>query len=111
MAKKELFSTSLQKKSEIAKGLSHPARLAILEFLGQQSACVPTELVELLALNRGTVKQHLDELKKLQWIKSAIREDRLVWCLNLSQIKRDIESLTSFVKSCEEDARKCSDCC
>ena len=94
MSKVDEFSTELQNLSFTAKGLSHPARIAIIRFIANEETCIPIELTQELPLSRGTVKQHLDELKSRGWIKTTLVNDKAVICLNKEKLKTELSQLT-----------------
>ena len=93
MSKVDEFSEELQSLAYIAKGLSHPARIAIIHFLSNQNSCIPIDLSQELPLSRGTVKQHLDELKERGWVKTMLANDKAVICLDKDKIKSDMKLL------------------
>ena len=41
------------------KALGHPARIAILQYIISQKACICNDLVEELGLAQATISQHL----------------------------------------------------
>ena len=61
--KSEIFSESEQDIANLAKALSHPARIAILKKLAESDSCICGEIVEDIPLAQSTVSQHLKELK------------------------------------------------
>jgi len=67
--------------AQLAKGLAHPARAAILRILAQRSACVCGELVEELPLAQSTVSQHLAQMKRAGIIKGEIDGPRVCYCI------------------------------
>src|SRR5690349_6724236 len=70
--KHEEFSVKHNRISRYAKALSHPARVAILNFLVKKNACVCGDIVDELPLSQSTVSQHLKELKEAGLIKGDI---------------------------------------
>lgn len=81
-SKKQEFSISEIKASEIAKALSHPARVAILKYLSEQKFCICNDLVEHLPLSQSTVSQHLKELKNAGLIHGEIDGPRVCYCID-----------------------------
>ena len=61
--KADLFPDRLAALASRAKALAHPARLAILQTLGQRGTCVCGEVVDVLPLAQATVSQHLRTLR------------------------------------------------
>ncbi|MBI9055586.1 MAG: winged helix-turn-helix transcriptional regulator [Bacteroidales bacterium] len=79
--KTDLFDADLQKLSEIAKVMSHPARLAILRYLAKCKSCISGDISNEIPLSRTTVSQHLQELKKAGLIKGEIDGLKVNYCL------------------------------
>jgi DNA-binding transcriptional ArsR family regulator len=61
LSKKRSFGTRENQIAEIAKALAHPARVAILQFLAKENACLCGDIVEHIPLSQATVSQHLAE--------------------------------------------------
>ncbi|MCL3782395.1 ArsR family transcriptional regulator [Prolixibacteraceae bacterium JC049] len=96
MIKKELFNDSLQQLAEIARALSHPARLQILQYLASQSSCISGDISNELPLSRTTVSQHLQELKKLGIIKGEVTGIKVKYCINQEVIQQINEQFNGF---------------
>jgi len=45
--------------ARIAKAISHPVRVYILELLSKQTCCYSGDLAEILPIARSTLSQHL----------------------------------------------------
>ena len=104
LSKTEDFTKSQNELAAIAKALGHPARIAILQFLASQQACVCGDIVNELPLSQSTVSQHLKELKKVGLIKGEIDGPSVCYCLDektvvkASKILGDL--LTTVTNSC-----------
>ena len=85
-AKVELFDEKLQEAALFFKALSHPARLAILNYLANSKVCISGDISNELPLSRTTVNQHLKELKELGLIRGTIDGSKTNYCLNKSRI-------------------------
>ena len=93
--KTELFDEDLQRLAEIAKVMSHPARLAVLRYLAKCNTCISGDISNEIPLSRTTVSQHLQELKKVELIKGEIDGLKVNYCLCnfcIDKIKNDFES-------------------
>ncbi|MDD8017058.1 MAG: metalloregulator ArsR/SmtB family transcription factor [Bacteroidota bacterium] len=82
LSKKDEFSIRHNRLADLAKALAHPARIAILEFLANSSACMCGDIVEELPLSQSTVSQHLQELKKAGLIQGEIEGAKVCYCIN-----------------------------
>ena len=93
--KKEEFGKKEQELAEIAKALSHPARIAILKVLAQKNECICGEIVEVLPLAQSTVSQHLKELKNAGLIQGTIEGTSVCYCIDpkaWKQYKKELEA-------------------
>lgn len=95
-SKVELFEKGLQEKSDLFKALSHPARLAILQYLAEQKVCITGDITEELPLSRTTVNQHLAELKRVGLILGTIEGTRTNYCLNAARLNEMQCNIASF---------------
>jgi len=66
--------------AQVAKALSHPARVRILRLLIASPSCSCGEIVEALPLAQATVSQHLKVLKEAGLIKGEIDGPRVCYC-------------------------------
>lgn len=87
-SKKFEFESDEIKASEIAKALSHPARVAIIKFLVKQKSCICNDLVAHLPLSQSTVSQHLKELKTAGLITGEIDGPRVCYCIDKDNWKK-----------------------
>ncbi len=61
-----LFTKKNQLTSSVAKALSHPARLNIIQLLEGTNFLIHKEIEENIPLSAGTISQHLDTLIKIK---------------------------------------------
>ena len=103
LAKTEEFTKTDAWLADIAKALSHPARIRILKILTEMNLCMCGDIVELLPLSQSTVSQHLKELKRVGLIKGEIEGPKVCYCVNnetLQKAKRELDKLFSQVCNC-----------
>ncbi len=96
MNKSEKFDDNLQVLAKLAKAISHPARLAILQYLAETKTCISGDISDFLPLSRTTVSQHLKELKALGLIHGEIDGLRVNYCLCSTELKRFIDLFQEF---------------
>lgn len=96
MTKSDEFSTELQELAKFAKVISHPARLAILQYLAETKTCISGDISEQLPLSRTTVSQHLKELKDLGLIHGEIDGLKINYCLCGSTIDEKLKQFDTF---------------
>jgi predicted transcriptional regulator len=82
VSKTNLFSDKQNALAMVAKAFSHPARIAIIEYLLKLNACVNVELIQELGLAQATISQHLRELKDIGIIQGTIEGSRISYCIN-----------------------------
>ncbi|MDT3694779.1 MAG: metalloregulator ArsR/SmtB family transcription factor [Ignavibacterium sp.] len=102
-AKKEDFKTEDIWLADIAKALSHPARISIMKILTDMNVCMCGDIVELLPLSQSTVSQHLKELKRVGLIQGDINGSKVCYCINnktLQKAKREFDKLFNKICSC-----------
>ena len=96
-AKTELFDKDLQIAASLFKSLSHPARLAILNYLATTKVCMTGDISKEIPLGRTTVNQHLKELKDIGLITGEIEGVKVNYCLNISNIKQLSKIFNSYI--------------
>jgi ArsR family transcriptional regulator, arsenate/arsenite/antimonite-responsive transcriptional repressor len=106
-SKKQEFSKEEIIVSEIAKALSHPARVAILKFLSEQKSCICNDIVEHLPLSQSTVSQHLKELKNAGLIHGEIDGPRVCYCIDKENWKRAKELFSELFRLQFDAMKKC----
>jgi ArsR family transcriptional regulator len=81
-SKSESFSAEHNQMANLFKALSHPARVAIVDYLLSVDSCICGDIVDTLPLAQPTVSQHLKELKNANIIKGNIEGTAICYCLN-----------------------------
>ncbi|MGY6558776.1 MAG: ArsR/SmtB family transcription factor [Nitritalea sp.] len=97
ISKTILFTAEQNKLARLAKGLAHPARIAILEYLLASSTCCNSNLVTELGLAQATVSQHLRELKELGLIQGTISGNTMNYCIHPAGWQEASALLTHFL--------------
>jgi len=82
ITKSELFSDKKNRLAAMFKVLGHPARLAILQFIINQKACICNDLVEELGLAQATISQHLKELKNIGLLQGSVEGKTVCYCID-----------------------------
>jgi DNA-binding transcriptional ArsR family regulator len=103
ISKTEEFTKNEIEIAEIAKALSHPARIKILKILNDLNSCMVGSIVDLLPLSQSTVSQHLKELKRVGLIKGEIEGPKICYCINpevLENAKEELNKLFTEVCKC-----------
>lgn len=111
MTKSDEFSTELQALAKFAKVISHPARLAILQYLAETKTCISGDISEQLPLSRTTVSQHLKELKELGLIHGEIDGLKINYCLCGSTIDEKFKQFDAFFNNIKAAGICCDNNC
>ena len=106
-SKSQKFNLDLQELSNLAKVLSHPARLAILKHLAQTKSCISGDIAKELPLSRTTVSQHLQSLKKAGLIKGNIAGLNVCYCINPEKLAECKSLFQQFFEDAETDISCC----
>ncbi len=102
-SKSSEFSARENRIADLAKALAHPARIAILEYLAKQQACMCGDIVDELPLSQATVSQHLAELKRVGLIKGDIEGAKVCYCIDQkawSEARAILAQFLTEVKDC-----------
>lgn len=95
-SKSASFSIEHNELSNVFKALSHPARIAIVEYLLSVDTCICSDIVNELPLAQPTISQHLKELKNANIIKGSIEGTAICYCIN-SETMVKIESYFALI--------------
>jgi DNA-binding transcriptional ArsR family regulator len=103
VAKTQEFTQEDNWLADVAKALSHPARIRILKLLTQMDSCMVGNIVDQLPLAQATVSQHLKELKRVGLIDGEIDGPKVCYCVNnknLTKAKTALDKLFSKIGCC-----------
>lgn len=87
-SKSDSFSEDHNQIATLFKALSHPARIAIIEYLLSVDTCICGDIVNVLPLAQPTVSQHLKELKNANIIKGSIEGTAICYCINTEVMQK-----------------------
>jgi predicted transcriptional regulator len=81
---KKYYTDKQEKVARFAKALSHPVRVFILDYLGNNldKCCYSGDMAEELPIARSTLSEHLKELKKAGLIQGEINPPYIKYCIN-----------------------------
>lgn len=98
ITKSDIFNRRQNELANVLKVLGHPARIAILEYISKQNACICNDIVEEIDLAQATISQHLSELKKIGLIKGTIDGKKLCYCIDIDEWDKIQKTLNTFFK-------------
>jgi ArsR family transcriptional regulator, arsenate/arsenite/antimonite-responsive transcriptional repressor len=87
-SKSDSFTKEQNDLSSLFKALSHPARVAIIEYLLKVDTCICGDIVNELPLAQPTVSQHLKELKNAGIIKGNVEGTAICYCINTDALQK-----------------------
>lgn len=73
VTKRHIHSLRANQIADLAKILSNPARVAIIEYIGDCDGCLCQDISEKIRLSQPTTSQHLQVIKKSGVLKSQFR--------------------------------------
>jgi DNA-binding transcriptional ArsR family regulator len=103
IAKVDQLEPNYTQLADVAKALSHPARIKILHVLTDKSRCICGKIVEVLPLSQSTVSQHLKELKRVGLIDGEVEGPKTCYCINyekLTAVQEMFTNLFSRINKC-----------
>lgn len=96
ITKTQIFNAKQNELATIFKVLSNPARIAILQYISKQDACICNDIVDEIGLAQPTISQHLKELKSIDLINGEIEGKKVCYCINLKKWSAIQDILNSF---------------
>lgn len=94
--KKVKFSESQQEIADYFRVLSNPARIAILQHIIDQKACICSDLVDEIGLAQATISQHLKEIKDAGIIQGSVEGKSICYCINPEKWKEVQDLFNAF---------------
>ncbi len=85
ITKTQIFTERQNDLAQFFKVLGHPARVAILQYISNQNACICNDLVEEIGLAQATISQHLKELKSIGLLNGEIEGKSMCYCINVER--------------------------
>ena len=108
-SKSDSFSIEQNEMASLFKALSHPARIAIVDYLLTVDTCICGDIVNELPLAQPTISQHLKELKNANIIKGTIEGTAICYCIDENGIEKLERYFSSIANQLNE--KKKNNCC
>ncbi|MFA5431588.1 MAG: winged helix-turn-helix domain-containing protein [Candidatus Paceibacterota bacterium] len=106
-----MIDTKYTKEEEqiavFSKALSHPTRVAILNFLASLDTCYFGEINNELSISKATVSQHLTELKNAGLIQGTIEYPKVKYCINKENWETAKKVFEKFFNQKSNQKNKC----
>lgn len=113
MNKSERFDNELRDIARFSKVISHPARLAILQYLANSRTCISGDISDFLPLSRTTVSQHLKELRDFGLIHGTIDGLKINYCICPAAMDKSLKMFSRFfdpIKAAQVECNTDCDC-
>ena len=94
--KKVKFTESQQEIADYFRVLSNPARIAILQHIIDQKACICSDLVDEIGLAQATISQYLKEIKDAGIIQGSVEGKSICYCINPDKWKEVQDLFNAF---------------
>ena len=99
VSKLNLHSAEVNDLAELAKVFSHPARVAILQYISRQQDCICNDIVEEIGLSQATISQHLQVINNAGLLKGNYKGKSICYCLNVERIKEFQQLFNQFLNT------------
>lgn len=96
VTKTQIFTEQQNDLAQFFKVLGHPARVAMLQYISSQNACICNDLVEEIGLAQATISQHLKELKSIGLLNGEVEGKSMCYCINIERWTELQNQLNSF---------------
>lgn len=107
MNKIDKFNETQVELARFARAISHPARLAIIQYLAEAQTCISGDISDSLPLSRSTVSQHLKELRDIGLIHGETEGLKINYCLCPGGIARFLALFGNFFEPVKNVAVIC----
>ena len=101
----DIYTSEINEIAEMAKVFAHPARVAILQYISNQDACICNDIGDEIGLAQATVSQHLKVINKAGLLKGDFQGKSICYCIDLERFQRFQNIFNSFFNKTK------SNCC
>ena len=101
------YTSTQNELAKLARALSHPGRVAILQHLLTVDGCIGGDIVEEIPLAQPTISRHLKELKAVGLIQGHVSGNRVNYCINPARWQQARDLFVSLFDHTVSDV----DCC
>ncbi|MDC7996573.1 MULTISPECIES: ArsR/SmtB family transcription factor [Gilvibacter] len=101
VSKRHIHSVKANQLADLAKVISHPARISILNYIGDCEGCLCKDIAEKIRLSQPTTSQHLQVIKKSGLLKSRFEGKSQYYTINKSRLTLLKELFQDFFESTE----------
>jgi DNA-binding transcriptional ArsR family regulator len=102
-SKVDIYSSEINDIASIAKVFSHPARVAILQYISKHETCICNDIVDEIGLAQATISQHLKVINEAGLLKGNFEGKSLCYCLNVERFQELQELFNAFFNSTKKN--------
>ncbi|HAT67741.1 MAG TPA: transcriptional regulator [Flavobacteriaceae bacterium] len=102
VSKRYLHSMQVNQLADLAKVLSHPARISILNYIGDCEGCLCKDISEKIKLSQPTTSQHIQVIKKSGLLKSKFSGKSQYYTINKNKLTALKLLFQDFFESTEQ---------
>lgn len=84
----DIYSEEIKEIAAMAKVFAHPARVAILQYISKQDACICNDIVDEIGLAQATVSQHLKVINDAGLLKGDFQGKSICYCIDLTRFQK-----------------------
>lgn len=101
----DIYSDEIGEIAAMAKVFAHPARVAILQYISTQDACICNDIVDEIGLAQATVSQHLKVINDAKLLKGNFQGKSICYCIDLERFQKFQALFNNFFNTTK------SNCC
>ena len=98
-SKLDIYTPEINDIAALAKVFSHPARVAILQYISRQEGCICSDLVGEIGLSQPTISQHLQVINNADLLKGSFKGKCICYCLNVSRFQEFQQLFNQFLNN------------
>ena len=102
VSKRHIHSMKVNQLADLARVLSHPARISILNYIGDCEGCLCKDISEKIRLSQPTTSQHLQVIKKAGLLKSKYAGKSQYYTINKDRLTTLKELFQDFFETTEK---------
>lgn len=102
VSKRHLHSIQVNQLADLAKVLSHPARISILNYIGDCQGCLCKDISEHIRLSQPTTSQHLQVIKKAGLLKSKFEGKSQYYTIHKERLGKLKTLFADFFETTEQ---------
>ena len=102
VSKRYLHSIQVNQLADLAKVISHPARISIINYIGDCDGCLCKDISEAIKLAQPTTSQHLQIIRKAGLLKSKFEGKSQYYTLNKERLTKLKNLFQEFFETTEQ---------